>query len=317
MKSRGYIVFLGTLGIALLAQRPAAPEKLLPTSINRTSGHREEVINSPQAAQGLARSVGLVFDAENLLPGGNGLLVLQTESAGLATGQAFSEQPVVDNAFTGFLVGADLLLTTVHDVDLQNITDLRVVFGFQLNANGGVKTTFSNAEVFQVKNIEGHGNILNGASDDWLLLRLDRSPARPALPIASAPPIVGAALWMFGHPLGLPMKFVSNGKVTKEAGTSFECNLHASFGNSGSPVVDSASKNVVGVLQRAAPALDPVGNGVYVWHWCPLGQNCPTVVTGTPAFAAAVKKASLMSTIGGYPRRRPGAQARFEIGPRG
>ena len=110
-----------------------------------------------------------------------------------------------------------------------------------------MKTTFASSEVFQVKAVVAHGNILADRHDDWLLLRLDRSPARPALPIANALPAAGSALWMFGHPLGLPIKFVSNGKVTKQAGTFFECDLDASFGNSGSPVVDPASQHVVGV----------------------------------------------------------------------
>jgi hypothetical protein len=293
MSPQAYDVLLGTWGVARLGRRPEAPDKLPVAAllehfeaINGTSDDRQEIFNAPATAQALARSVGLVFDSGNLTSGPNGTLVLQTVSTGLATGQAFSEQPAVQDGFTGFLVRDDLLLTTVHGVDVQHVTDLRVIFDYQL---GSVKTTFSSSEVFRVKNFEAHGNYPNPPADDWLLLRLDRGTGRPALPIASGLPAVGTEVRMFGYPLGLPMKYVSNGKVTGQAGTVFECDLDASYGNSGSPVLNPASQ-VVGVLQTTTPALDELSPGIYVWHWCPTGY-CPTGVTGTPAFAAAVSAA--------------------------
>jgi hypothetical protein len=293
MSPQAYDVLLGTWGVAHLRQRPEAPGELPVaallehfTSINGATDDRQEVVDAPSAARALARSVGLVFDAGNLTPGPNGTLHLQTVSTGLATGQAFSEQEAVRDGFTGFLVGGDLLLTTVHGVDLAHVTDLRIIFDYQI---GSVTTTLATSQVFGVSKVEAHGAYPNPMADDWLLLRLDRSTGLPALPIASGLPAVGTALGMFGYPLGLPMKYVSKGEVTRQVGAIFECDLDASYGNSGSPVVNPAWQ-VVGVLQTTTPALAELSPGIYKWLRCPT-DYCPTGVTGTPAFTAAVQRA--------------------------
>jgi hypothetical protein len=90
---------------------------------------------------------------------------------------------------------------------------------------------------------------------------------------------------MWGHPLGLPMKFVDNAFITTEGNVFFQCDLDASQGDSGAMVMAAGSK-VVGVLQATAAAVQ-----AGLWLWCPPGGNCPTVVTSSSSFAAAVAAA--------------------------
>jgi hypothetical protein len=111
---------------------------------------------------------------------------------------------------------------------------LRVVFDFMLDANNVAKMTYSADEVFKVEEV---ARVPKSSRADWILLRLDHDSNRPFLNIESQAASLGAPLWMLGYLLGLPMKFVDNATVTKAGNMVFECDLDASQGNSGSPVV--------------------------------------------------------------------------------
>jgi hypothetical protein len=153
-----------------------------------------------------------------------------------------------------------------------------------LAANGVAKTTYSGSEIFTVKEVNRGFNPTTG--EDWLLLRLNSKPGRPFLGIESQAAPLGTSLWMLGHPLGLPMKFVDSAAVTLADSVVFDCNLDASDGNSGSLVVRASGSKAVGVLKSTAAAVDKG-----LWLFCPLGKTCPTSVTSSPTFAPAVAKA--------------------------
>jgi V8-like Glu-specific endopeptidase len=286
-KHDGYSVLLESWGVAHFRHHPTDShlEELRKVivhleSINRPRDDRQEIKDASAAIQELAKSVALLFDAPYIVQQADGTWQLQTEPTGLLSGQAFSEQPTVHEGLTGFLVGEDLLLTTAHDV---NPALLRVVFDFMLDSNGVAKQTYSSNEIFTVKEVKRKKD--GNTGEDWLLLRLNRSPGRPFREIKSTAAPFEASLQMLGHPLGLPMKFVGNASVTTAGDVTFECDLDASEGNSGSIVLDSEFK-VVGVLQGTAAAVQ-----AGLWIWCPPGGNCPTTVTSSPAFQSAIKKA--------------------------
>jgi hypothetical protein len=288
-KEKAYVVLLESQGVALLPKRFDKSElEILKgltaflTSIQPPGDDRREIKDSPQVIQDLAGSVALLCDADRLSPQGDGTQKLLTEPAGLISGTTFWEQERVRDGFTGFLVGEDLLLTTSHEV---NVKTLRIVFDFILDSNSVPKTIYSDNEVFAATEVK-RGDIVAG--EDWLLLKLDRSPGRPFQErIETQAEPLGTSLWMLGHPLGLPMKFVDNSKITTEGSVVFECDLDASQGNSGSLVLNATSNKVVGALQGAAPAF---ANGI--WLWCPPNKKCPTIVTSSLTFAAAVAAAS-------------------------
>lgn len=289
-EKESYSLLLESRGVALFRQRvdDAQLEVLKQltahlTSMNDGNDDRHEIRDAPPPAQELARSVALICEAPFLAQKANGMWKLKTKPTGLLSGQAFSEQPKVPRGFTGFLVGDDLLLTTAHGI--SNVSLLRIVFDYILDANDVAKTTYSSDEVFTVKKVVGRRRNAN-TREDWLLLRLNRSPGRPFLGIESQVAPLDSPLWMLGHPLGLPMKFVDNAKVTRAGSVFFECDLDASWGNSGS-LVESDGK-VVGVLQGTAPGVDLLKG---LWLWCPMSGDCPTFVTSSPAFVAAVTTA--------------------------
>jgi hypothetical protein len=295
-KSTTYPILLGSLGLAHYKSRPEG-RKL--EELKRYYNHlysihgssrgigddRREVREASPDVQAIAHSVALVCDASKLFPQAGGAWKLDTRTTGLLSPERFAEQEAVPDGFTGFLVGENLLLTTAHGIG--NPIGLCVVFDYLLDSQGTVKSTYAADQVFFVTKEENRRyNPLT--KEDWLLLRLNANPGRPSRSINKNQAPAGTSLWMLGHPLGLPMKFVDGATITKVGNPCFECDLDASGGNSGSMVLDSTSSSIIGVLQRTAPAFGSTG----VWLWCLPGENCPTEVTASSAFESAVASAA-------------------------
>lgn len=308
LQAEGYSVLLGNLGYAHYSRRPDSGEaealeriynllqSLHPNQLGINEDNRREVFNAPAQARELAKSVALICEENKLELQSDGTSKLVTIPTGLYPEEAFDEQERVYAGFTGFLVGEDLLLTTDHGI--PDIAKLRVVFDYQFDEQGGLKMTFSPGEIFTVQREDS-----GPGQNDWLLLRLSASPQRPYMTTIRrdlAP--LGTKLWMLGHPLGLPMKFVDGATIKTAGAAAFRCDLDASDGNSGSLVCEDGSTSVVGVLKKASRALGPKEIPVaallppgavklQAWEWCPLGANCGTDVTSGAAFAPAVDKA--------------------------
>jgi DNA replication protein DnaC len=84
---------------------------------------------------------------------------------------------------------------------------------------------------------------------DWALLKLDREVACDPLPLNLNKVADKIELYMLGHPNGLPLKFTYNGKLEGNTESDFfECKLDAFRGNSGSPVLNKETNQVVGIL---------------------------------------------------------------------
>jgi hypothetical protein len=248
-----------------------------------------EVRNAPPKAKELSRTVALV--TSSIDPQGAGKWTLKTERIRLLAKEKFAGQDSVPFSQTGFLVAEDLLLTTVHDLNLETLLrNFKVVFDFKLNAQGKTPTEFTDKQVFAIKSVVAHGNHANNHYDDWLLLRLKPTGRTPLLSVAKSKPDLGSGLWMIGHPFGLPMKFVNHATVKKVGDLHFETDLDAAEGNSGSIVTDTDGKSIVGVLQDTASAKNPAKNGYFTWWWCQTG-GCHTDVTTCTTFVDRVQTA--------------------------
>jgi hypothetical protein len=60
-------------------------------------------------------------------------------------------------------------------------------------------------------------------------------------------------LYMFGHPLGLPLKYTPDGQISKVFKDLINTNLDAFHGNSGSPVFSLPKNRFEGILIRGNP----------------------------------------------------------------
>ncbi len=178
---------------------------------------------------------------------------------------AFQKTPM---ECTGFLVGADLLVTAGHCVTSQVDCDEHAwAFGFV----DGV-SEIKNADAYNCKEIVSQQYSDNS---DFALIRLDRVvEGREPLKFRKTGEIAATdKLVVIGHPSGLPLKIDDGGLVRDPSLEKeyFVAELDTYGGNSGSPVFNAATLEVEGILVR--------GEQDYVWDQadgCAVSNVCVT-----------------------------------------
>lgn len=142
----------------------------------------------------------------------------------------------------------NLIVTAKHCFTAKNLMDYRFVFDF-FDSNS--KDIISKDRVFQPLrkvNINPEDSAM-----DFMIIQVNTNipPSRYAR-LESAPSGIiqkkVTKLYMIGHPLGLPLKYTPNGQVEDLTDYVLKTNLDAYAGNSGSPVFNSKSNKVVGIL---------------------------------------------------------------------
>jgi hypothetical protein len=84
-------------------------------------------------------------------------------------------------------------------------------------------------------------------------------------------------VYVIGHPVGLPTKFADGANVRNNNNESFfVCNLDTYGGNSGSPVFNSSTHELEGILVRGETDFIVTENGCRKSNVCP--QNDPNFV---------------------------------------
>jgi len=231
-----------------------------------------------------ADSVVALFRAGDITDNGDGTSTLRTANFGeahnLCPSERFREQPT--GAFcSGFLVAPDIIATAGHCVNSGNVTTVRFVFGFRMRDATTAETVIRNGEIYRGTAVVGHRLVGNGP--DWALIRVDRpvtghriAPVRRAGRIADT-----QAVHVSGHPAGLPTKFAGGAAVRDNSPSGhFVANLDAYGGNSGSPVFNSDTHEVEGVLVRGDTDFVLQG-GCRVSLVCPTtgcrGEDCTRV----------------------------------------
>lgn len=207
-------------------------------------------------AKANAESVVALFDAADVVDLGNGTSQLKVKpfktAYGLCDTERFASQPC--GAFcSGVLIAPDVVASAGHCVDpdyLGSVDQMRFVFGYRLTALDTATVVVPSANVYSGKEIIHHR--LTSFATDWSLIRLDRPVAngRVATLRADGKIEANAAIYVIGHPCGLPLKYAPGAKVTKNTAQSFfTANLDTYGGNSGSPVFNEHHE-VEGLLVR-------------------------------------------------------------------
>lgn len=174
--------------------------------------------------------------------------------------EKFSSQQTITDC-TGFLVDEDILVTAGHCITspgttIQNTVNLSCarfswLFDFQVNSLGVYNT--SN---IPVDKIVGCQKIIYATVDlkqDFAVIKLNRKvKGRTPLKFRKVGYVKNnQELFVIGHPSGLPMKYAGDAQVLEnEHPNYFATNLDTFGGNSGSPVFNSTTKEVEGILVR-------------------------------------------------------------------
>ncbi|HWS88934.1 MAG TPA: hemopexin repeat-containing protein [Pyrinomonadaceae bacterium] len=245
-------------------------------------------------------SVVALFRSSDVTDNGDGTSTLQTQkfatAHNLCASERFREQPI--GAFcSGFLVAADLIATAGHCADDSDVTDIRFVFGFRMKTASTATTKIQNSEIYRGVKIVGRKLV---GDEDWAVVRIDRPVTNHrVVKLRRTGKIAdGQALHVIGHPVGLPTKFAGGAVVRDNTPTPFfVANLDTYGGNSGSPVFNSNTHEVEGILVRGET--DFVSQGS-----CNVSLVCPSTgcrgedVTRATEFAKIVAVTSVWPTTG-------------------
>lgn len=172
---------------------------------------------------------------------------------------------------TAFLIGPKTVATAHHCINEDNFDRVCLVFDFELSEQGDASTEFPVDQVYSIRRFIG-GKFTQDA-EDWSVVELDREVfGRDPLPFRTngkAPD--GTALYVVGHPLGLPKKIAGNAQIRVNSHDNFfVANLDTYGGNSGSPVFNAMTHEVEGILVRGHTDFAPLGN-CYASLVCPVG----------------------------------------------
>jgi len=153
---------------------------------------------------------------------------------------------------TGFVVGPDLVATAAHCIDPTRLGSLvagadcsaiSLVFGYQVEATGGVPREIPADQVYRCKSLlAGYRDRASGEA--WALVRVDRPFGANHPPLAirrDGEMPVGTDLTVVGYPSGLPVKLAGGATLRGGTPVSFTTDLDSYAGNSGSPVFATAS----------------------------------------------------------------------------
>lgn len=148
---------------------------------------------------------------------------------------------------TAFMIDSNCVLTAAHcirDIPLENV---RFVVGYEfLLTEDKLKIKISSDRVYSIKRIIKLGKVY-----DYAYIELNRRIVGRSMPQikGESKEKVNTTIHCIGYPLGLPMKIIGNGKVVSRASYGYlNVSIDAYKGNSGSPIFDTLTGELIGML---------------------------------------------------------------------
>lgn len=214
----------------------------------------------------LAESTVALIKSTSLAPNSTaGFTLIRGSNFGtqmnLCSSEKFKEQDTA--AFcSGSLVAPDLILTAGHCIELPaDCSSTSLVFGFAVKSVGVLPKQIQSSEIYKCKEIVK--TIRNNSGQDFAVIRLDRPVLNHAVLQLrqSGEMSVGDGLVVIGHPVGLPTKVTTGGKVRSIANAEFlVASLDTYGGNSGSAVFNEQTGLIEGILVRGEQDFVTQGN---------------------------------------------------------
>lgn len=203
-----------------------------------------------------ADCVAAICRERDLIPGKEGSLTLRVKNYGkafnLCQSEPFYHQKIAAGRLcTGFLVKEDIIATAGHCLDEHNIKDLCFVFGYKMVDSSGQIPEIQQKDIYKGVKIINRICKREGNQSDWALVKLDRKVVGQEVVTLSKKKIATKKLiYIIGHPVGLSLKYSSEARVGSISEAYFSADLNVYNGNSGSPVFDSKTHEVIGIVVR-------------------------------------------------------------------
>ena len=189
----------------------------------------------------------------------------QPSNFGLCADEKWSGQlSMHENQFfgSGVLIESDLIATANHVLEGESCSELLFVFDYALEANTNQANPFFPLDkVYRCAEIVGRD-----AANDVAVIRLDRAVTdrNPVTRASTFDMNVGDGIYAVGYPIALPAKVAPSSVVALPSGNlpDFATYLDAEPANSGSPVFNSATHELEGLLVATGQSF----NGTtFVW----------------------------------------------------
>lgn len=203
-----------------------------------------------------ANCTAAVCLADSFIEREKGYSVLKVKNYGatfnLVQSEPFLDQPIAAGAMaSGFLVKEDVIATAAHFAQEDNVKALRFVFGYKMEKFTAPVIEFFNENIYKGVEIVGRNLVSTGKISDWVFVRLDRPvEGQAAAKLSKKEILSGQSIYVMGHPCGLPLKYAPGGKVRNVEKTYFSAELKIYSGNSGAPVFDSNTHEVLGIVVK-------------------------------------------------------------------
>lgn len=217
------------------------------------------ILVTPAVQRNLAGVAAIMTDTELTFTGSQWALTSEPyyKKAGVCPEITFAHQPAAAHC-TAFLVKPRVVATAGHCEDQIPANKMLFVFGFRGDGNS-FPATFGPDDVYRgvrvlKKNV--------GTTSDWALIELERDVVGP-VPLELDPRhsvTKGDAVYVVGHPAGLPLKLAAHATVSSVSKDSFSADLDVLGGNSGSPVFLESTHRVIGIYVNGIDGYQTIGD---------------------------------------------------------
>jgi V8-like Glu-specific endopeptidase len=203
-------------------------------------------------------------------------------SMNLCRNSKFGLQPTA-GLCTGFLIAPDVLVTAGHCIETKNDCEsMYWVFDYSADKTGSFQTryTVAKSSIYKCAKII-KTRLTEHDNNDFAVIKLNRKVTdRDPLKVRRRGSIMYKNdVFVIGHPTGLPMKVADGAWVLQNfggRGKYFSTNLDTFGGNSGSPVFNSHTYEVEGILVRGdTDYVDSTWNGKACTRPFDLRLDCP------------------------------------------
>ncbi len=168
----------------------------------------------------------------------------------LCADEKFAREPVISFC-SGFAVSPKLFVTAGHCLNVSDLANTVIVYGYKMLLNGEANLVISPNDVYELHNIRGRE--YQGSGNDYAVIEIKGSfiPSRIASVRQTGQIPDNTNLHVIGYPCGLPVKIASGSSVFNNSMSGyFVINSDTYRGNSGSPVFNSKTHQVEGILVR-------------------------------------------------------------------
>ncbi len=245
-----------------------------------------------------ANCVAAICQKDDLIDDDRGFSRLKTKKFGevfnLSSTEPFYDQPIAAGRLcTGFLVKKDIIATADHCIHGIPLSQLRFLFGFKMSDASTPETRVPNENIYTgVEIIQSAYKRMDtgGNGSDWALVRLDHDVVGhsvvtfPHVEISCNQPV-----YVIGHPCGLPLKYAAGATVQEIESAYFSADLDVFSGNSGSPVFDGNTHELVGIVVQG-------DNRDFRW----TGKEWMSVIYPDPVFKSKKAHCTRFSEFGKY-----------------